>query len=267
MTQYEIGEDYFGQSTLKKHSLIYICVRCRGRGLEMWQVGCFRNTISCYECPGEKTVIQNGLMTTSFPSFILVLLLSGKCVLLRDQRVSSIQDSGIQDFRASRCFQALKQNWMWVRAGTLLVWERGLENNTRDFPEKSLLFFLWNMVFPRVRKSLSGCPVFSADIAICYQLQCFHGFVLITAGISHWIWKNSHFPPPHLNDKMLRWGRRSPHQAAEDIMLPELKYLSPLELWMQNRFTSMAKGSSGPQLNDLLSNSGSVSIMLSVTIN
>lgn len=171
----------------------------------------------------------------------------------------------IQDFKASRFFQALKQNSMWVRAGILLDWEGQLENHTRDFSVKRLMFFQW--LFPRVRKSLSGNPVLSADIVICYELCCFHGFVLITPGIQYLIWKNSHFAPPHLNDEVLRWGRRSPHQGAEDTMLPVPRYLSPPKLWMQNRFTSMTKGSSGPQLNDLLSNSGSISIMLSVTIN
>lgn len=103
----------------------------------------------------KKTVTWNSLMTTYFPSFILMLLLSGKCVLRRDQRVSSNQDSRIQEFQATRFFQALKQSWMWVRAEILLDWERQLKNNTRDFSEKKAYVFPLEYAFSKGEKILA----------------------------------------------------------------------------------------------------------------
>lgn len=120
---YGIGEDHFSLGTLKKHSLsrLYLC-QMQGGEVETQRCSwwsCLRKKVTCYEWPGETLVTQNGLKVASFPSFILMFLLSGKHVLLRDQR--------------HLFFQALKWNWKWVRAGMLLDWERQFKTNTRDF--------------------------------------------------------------------------------------------------------------------------------------
>lgn len=180
MTQNGIGEDYFSWSTLKKHPLIYICVRCRGRNSEMWLVGCLRNSLLSWTTLWKNSYLE-WLDDNLFSQFYFDVAVIWEVCPSKVSEFQAFKILKIQDFQASRFFQALNQNSMWVRVGILLDWEGQLENNTRDFSVKRLRFFQW--LFPRVRQSLSGNPVLSADIVICYELWCFHGFVLITPGI------------------------------------------------------------------------------------
>lgn len=153
MTQYGIGEDYFSWSTIKNHCLIYICVRCRVERQKLRDV--------TGRLPQKHSLLL--WMTWwkhSYPEWLDNNLFSQFCSdavvvweVCPSKRSKTFKHSGlsIQDFQASRFFQALKQNWMWVRAGILLEWERQLKNNTRDFSEKRLMFFIWNILFPSVR--------------------------------------------------------------------------------------------------------------------
>lgn len=76
-----------------------------------------------------------------------MFFLSEKHVLLRDQRLLF--------------FQALKQNWKWVRAGMLLDWERQFKNNTRVFSDKRLKFSY-------------GICFFQGWDNPCQEIQSFH---------------------------------------------------------------------------------------------